>query len=103
MYLEEVPWASKVNLYIVREKLNGLKFVAQPLDFVFQKSEPGEVISPTLVFDTIEGHQVLGELAKALGQAGFGAKETDVGELKATKSHLEDMRTLLLNPPTKWS
>ena len=55
-------------------------------------------IEPTLIMDNQFSKDFLLEFSRALNQAGYSDNSTDAfaNELKATKYHLEDMRTLVL-------
>ena len=68
-----------------------------PFNLVFTPLELGVMATPCLIFDDIEGDDLLKALAQGLADAGYlpDVVVDKNKELEATKYHLEDMRSLV--------
>lgn len=98
IFLDEVLHERKIKMYIMRELHDGTALHAKPVKLSFEEKSEGDAVEPTLVFDTQHGREFLGGLARALAEVGYKVDtSTERGELKATKIHLEDMRSLVFN------
>ena len=81
----------QTELLVVDEKLDGSKYIAKPIDLVFEKDDScsGKIIEPTLIFNGVEGHELLKGIEGAFGERSSNK------EIDAIKYHLEDMRKLV--------
>lgn len=90
------PGCDSVRIYLIGEDANGKRFKAKPMPIVFEELKPGEYSpEPTMEVSGFESREFLPALANALAESGYRHESTDAGELKATKTHLEDMRKLV--------
>lgn len=83
-------------LWIVNKKGNDIA-VVKPLMMEYETHPEGySAPEPTLRFSGLMAQQFLQGLAEALSSIGYKPKIEDewLGELKATKTHLEDMRAI---------
>ncbi len=81
-----------IRIGLVRD---GKPYIAEPITLIFKPHVSGERIMPTLELPDQEGLAFLDALKLALNEH-HGIREGHVeGELKATKSHLRDMKLLL--------
>lgn len=97
IYFKTELWADQVAMYLVGDDAYGKTFIAKPMDLVFEPmTEGAQFKEPTLKFAGHMSREFLPALANALAEAGYRHESTDAGELKATKAHLQDMRTLAL-------
>jgi len=99
IYVQRNPAWGRIQLYIV-QRVNGKVYAAQPLDLVFKEiKEPDRAINPsaTLQLDEVMGRELFQALAEALDKEGIKtpSQHNLVGQLDATKYHLEDLRELL--------
>jgi len=95
-YFRQLDYANRVEAYLVGEDANGKRFLAKPIDLVFEPMGEGLSAQPTLQVDGFMSRELLPALANGLAESGYRPESNDAGELKATKAHLEDMRTLVL-------
>ncbi len=75
----------------------GQNLVAEPIRLVFKPHKHGQLIPPTLELPEEEGVHFLDALKLAvMNHHGIREGYTE-GELKATKTHLKDLREILWN------
>lgn len=95
-YFKSEVWADQVIVYLVGEDAHNKRFIAKPMDLVFEPLDNNSVnTSPTLAVSGFMAREFLPALANGLAEAGYRHESTDAGELKATKYHLEDLRHFL--------
>lgn len=94
-YFDKVAWADQVQVYLIGEDASGKRFLAKPMELVFEPLPEGLVSEPTLKIAGFMSREFLPALANGLAEAGYRHESNDAGELKATKAWLEDMRTLV--------
>lgn len=96
VYFEPCKYANILDCYFILSDHNGKKQVAAPMELKFEPLDAYIDNKPTLRFS---GPEVAGGLLQAfvdgLARVGYRYESSDVGELKATKIHLEDMRKLV--------
>lgn len=86
-----------IDMFLIGEDAVGKRFLAKPFELAFVPIEHnGKSPDPTLTVSGMMSREFLPALANGLAEAGFRHESTDVGELKATKYHLEDMRKVAL-------
>ena len=74
---------------------DGKRQIAVPVELSFCDVKHGEVVPPTMQFNTYDGMDFLNALKLALNEH-RGIREGHVeGELTATKGHLRDLKTIL--------
>lgn len=98
-------WLVRVSMPFDRDVLEfsvgkrdekGCLYVAQPM--IFKKIEEGSIIHPTLQipsYSSNEAQDFLRQLLNEIKRNGLELNLEVEGELKATKVHLEDMRSLV--------
>jgi hypothetical protein len=96
IYLRKADWKMETECYIVDELADGRRLVVEPMDMVFSEPEEDHVLEPSLRFSGYQSEEFLKGLSQALIELGYRDKSSE-GELKATKVHLEDMRSLVLD------
>ena len=76
---------------------DGRREFIQPVDLIGKLKEEGVPVKPTFSINEFEATEMLTALVDALRVSGIKAtnEPNDVGELAATKYHLEDMRSLM--------
>lgn len=95
-YFRHTEWADRVEVYLVGEKHDGTKYLAKPTELVFEPiSLDGVATKPTLEFNGFMSREFFPALAEGLAEVGYRAKTDEVGELKATKLHLQDLQKLV--------
>jgi len=99
IFIEANNWQDSYNIYIVEEGHNGKRFLAKPMNLEFVEFNNTEPQEPSIKISRVFGRETnfLQALSDALGKAGFSPKtiEENIGELKAAKYHLEDLRKML--------
>jgi len=88
----EYHWGVDIRIALFRE---GQLYVAEPIQFIFNRHELGKRVKPTLELDDRDAIPFIEALKEALN--GHQEIKADVieGELKATKEHLRDLKILL--------
>ena len=97
-YFHQTPYADQTEVYLVGEDKHGKRFLCEPMEMKFVEKSPHERMQPSLVFNGIQSREFFPALVDGLAKAGFKYESSDVGELKATKVHLDDMRKLVFKP-----
>lgn len=98
IYLNPVPHACLLEMFFIDERSDGRRFIGKPTEIFFDEMIDGERSKPTLVFDRLRGNEFLQSLANALAEVGYKVDiSSEIGELKATKYHLEDLRKLVFD------
>lgn len=96
-----------VELFLFEEGENSVRYVAKPIELIFEKTERGQTLAPTLRLEQRSWAQFGQAFLEALEKAGFQAVSTklqkekglkDEATLEATKYHLEDMRKIAFEP-----
>ena len=99
IFLKTTEWQDTTDIYITEDLPDGSRVIAKPMKLIFEKYVKGKQYDPTLSISRYLDKKTnfLQALSDALTEAGFQPKvEQEIkGELKATKSHLEDMRALV--------
>lgn len=96
VYFDDKEQFGETACYIIKTDYKGNRFVAKPMLLEFVPVVEETRVDPSLRFNYAD--RTLGfleALADGLARAGYKAENNDVGELKATKIHLEDMRKLV--------
>jgi len=84
------------DLLRIGKVVNGKVYVAQPISLIFMPIIPGERI-PVFLELPSDGDKLLDVLKSALYEH-HGIREGHAeGELKATKEHLKDLKTILFD------
>lgn len=104
IYLEEKPWEGVSALYIAKLNQDGSRDIVEP--FVFKRFPQNKMVLDVLpaITDTHFGVDDVRGFLQAMSDAAWelGIKpkqiEDHTNELKATRYHLEDMRSLALKP-----
>ena len=100
IYITQNIWADRYDIHIFEEGYDNRRYVAKPMQLEFEEYKEGTEVPPSLSISRIFGRSTnfLQSLSDALAKCGYEPKtvEENRGELKATKYHLEDMRTLVL-------
>ena len=94
-YFRQSEWSACTDVYIVGIKHTGERFIAEPMDLNFTPHDPSKEREPSLRFTAERSMGFFPALVEGLARAGFRYESKEVGELKATKDHLEDMRKLV--------
>lgn len=92
-------WArAGYDIWLLKERGPDLWSVAQPTDFVFEDKDGSFMLpEPTIKISRHDYEGIRKSLEDELISNGFLKSSAFLdGELKATKAHLEDMRTLVL-------
>ena len=96
------PYSDAIEFLIYKEQ-NGKKYIAQPVEIIFEEHKEGKAIKPTLTIGGFFEGEFLNALAEALDEKGIKTdKDAKIeGTLGATRYHLEDLRKLLKLTPFK--
>jgi len=97
-------WADTYDIYITEEGYDGKRLIAKPMQLEFDEIKNGEPREPSIKISRLFGRETnfLQALSDALAKAGYkpSSVEENIGELKATKIHLADMRKLAFKKET---
>lgn len=90
-------FSRKLEIFIYAHDPKGKLFSAEPV--VMKERKEGETIEPAIVLLRIDNGYFLNSLQTELEKLGFANPSLQMtqGELKATKEHLTDMRTLVFD------
>lgn len=82
---------------IIYQEINGKKYVAKPVEFIFEEYTPATSIEPTIKLSHEFAASFMQAMADELRNNGIRTKQDEIneGELVATKHHLSDLRKLL--------
>lgn len=84
------PTFLRKELYLVKKENGVVVQVAEPLEIVMSDRKPGTESKPTFIFDEWGGENIISAFERA-----FTKKvEPKLGEIEATKRHLQDMKTI---------
>lgn len=87
-----------IDVYFISEGANGSYSIAEPMNPVFVPVDlpnSSRLPTPTFSLHRFAAKEFFPALVEALASSGYRYELSDVGELKATKIHLEDMRQLV--------
>lgn len=99
-YFEQRAYADSTAIYLIAEDASGNRSIASPMKLEFKPLAEGLVSEPSLEFSGHMSREFFPALVDGLARSGYTYESSDKGELKATKAHLEDMRTLALRERT---
>lgn len=91
-------WSDGLALYFVATDQDGhVTHIGKPVDMVMEPIKENESNIPTIRLGRIGSEQFMRDCANELSKQGVCPDVTEkvVGELTATKKHLEDMRSLV--------
>jgi len=99
VFINSNEWSDSYEVYIIEENYEGKRFIAKPMNLEFKEHKEGDREEPSIKISRVFGKETnfLQALSDALSKAGYSPifVEENKGELKATKTHLEDMRKLV--------
>ena len=101
-------WNGSIDIYLAEKREDGTIWIGKPMDILFERYQEGEELErrATIHIDSDYSDDFLKALADELDSKGV---KTDsdakiAGTLEATRSHLQDMRTIVFKDyPDKYS
>jgi hypothetical protein len=100
IYFDNQPWSGMTACYIVMVGPDGKRTICKPMRMEFEPLELNGTNrrDPSLEFGPVLRHNNFFEaLVAGLARAGYKQESNDIGELTATKKHLEDFRKLIFH------
>lgn len=95
VFFQQDACSDSTNVMFVLTDHHGLRRYAKPIDLVFIEKPEESFIEYTLRLNNVLSRQFFPALIEGLARAGYKYESSSEGELKATKSHLHDMRRLV--------
>lgn len=92
IFVDQQDWNDEVRIFITGTAQNGNRFLAKPVDLVFEE-KPGHLIAePTFKVSGLMSKTFLPALRDAIIKAGYKDKQTDVEHIQ---NHLKDMQKIV--------
>lgn len=96
VHLRNTDYSAATEMHIVQIGPDGSRYICKPMKMEFEPLTEGSYTNPSLMISRQEERGgFLQALVDGLAKAGYRYESSDVGELKATKVHLDDMRKLV--------
>ena len=96
-YFNKNSYTGDLDFYISNRTPDGKLAFAKPVELEFEVKEEGAPKEPVITIPAESAESTLQEMIQDLASRGIQTDQAALveGELKATKSHLSDMRQLL--------
>lgn len=94
-YFERIEWADEVNVYLTGEDDKCRRFIAQPMQIVFEPLPESSATEPTIRFNGQAAREFFPALVQGLAESGYKYEHKDQGKLEAMGEHLKDLQKVL--------